>query len=216
MKFAIIGYGKMGHAVESAALRRNHQIVCTIDNPSELEARLPQLRQADVAIEFSTPSTAAENIRFCLEAGIAIVCGTTGWYDRFDELAALCREKNGTLFTATNFSIGMNIMFALNERLAELMRGRDDYAVSISETHHIHKLDAPSGTGAGAHHLLPRGRGARHPHRMLRQRHRHHNADPRGPQPRGTGTRSAACRRMGGRQERHIHDERHTEIDIYG
>ena len=146
MKFAIIGYGKMGHAVESAALRRNHQIVCTIDNPSELEARLPQLRQADVAIEFSTPATAAENIRFCLEAGIAIVCGTTGWYDRFDELAALCREKNGTLFTATNFSIGMNIMFALNERLAELMRGRDDYAVSISETHHIHKLDAPSGT----------------------------------------------------------------------
>ena len=146
MQFAIIGYGKMGHAVESAALRRNHQIVCTIDNPTELEARLPQLRQADVAIEFSTPATAAENIRFCLEAGIAIVCGTTGWYDRFDELAALCREKNGTLFTATNFSIGMNIMFALNERLAELMRGRDDYAVSISETHHIHKLDAPSGT----------------------------------------------------------------------
>lgn len=146
MKFAIIGYGKMGHAVESAALRHNHQIVCTIDNPSELETRLPQLRQADVAIEFSTPATAAENIRFCLEAGIAIVCGTTGWYDRFDELAALCREKNGTLFTATNFSIGMNIMFALNERLAELMRGRNDYAVSISETHHIHKLDAPSGT----------------------------------------------------------------------
>ena len=136
----------MGHAIEKAALQRGHQIVCTIDTPVELVAKLPQLRQADAAIEFSTPATAAENIRFCLETGIAIVCGTTGWYDSYDELTALCREKNGTLFTATNFSIGMNIMFALNERLAKLMRGRDDYAVSISETHHIHKLDAPSGT----------------------------------------------------------------------
>ena len=146
MKIALIGYGKMGHAVEQAALRRGHQIVCTIDQGDELAAHLPALRQADVAVEFSTPATAAENVRFCLENGIAVVCGTTGWYDRYDELAALCRQKDGTLFTATNFSIGMNIMFALNERLAALMRGRDEYHVDIAETHHIHKLDAPSGT----------------------------------------------------------------------
>ena len=146
MKIALIGYGKMGHAVEQTALRRGHQIVCTIDQGDELAAHLPALRQADVAVEFSTPATAAENVRFCLENGIAVVCGTTGWYDRYDELAALCRQKEGTLFTATNFSIGMNIMFALNERLAALMRGRDEYRVDIAETHHIHKLDAPSGT----------------------------------------------------------------------
>lgn len=146
MKFALIGYGKMGHAIEKAALQRGHQIVCTIDNPSELNAKLDVLRQADAAIEFSTPATAAENIRFCLNEGIAIVCGTTGWYEHYDELANLCKTKGGTLFTATNFSIGMNIMFALNERLAALMKGRNEYKASITETHHIHKLDAPSGT----------------------------------------------------------------------
>ncbi|MBP5548002.1 MAG: 4-hydroxy-tetrahydrodipicolinate reductase [Bacteroidales bacterium] len=146
MNIAIIGYGKMGHAVENAAVKRGHKIICTIDNAKELESKSNLLCQSDVAIEFSQPSTAADNIRHCLEFGVPIVCGTTGWYDRYDELADLCRKKGGALFTATNFSIGMNIMFALNERLAELMRGRDDYAVSITETHHIHKLDAPSGT----------------------------------------------------------------------
>ena len=146
MKISLIGYGKMGHAIENAALLRGHQIVCTIDNQSELETKLPELRNSDVAIEFSTPATAAGNIRFCLNEGIAIVCGTTGWYDRYDELAELCHNKGGALFTATNFSIGMNIMFALNERLAELMRDRNEYTVNITETHHIHKLDAPSGT----------------------------------------------------------------------
>ncbi len=146
MNIAIIGYGKMGRAIEALALQHGHTIVAAVDNDNDWNDPQKPWRNADVAIEFTTPDTATANIRRCLEAGVPVVCGTTGWYDRFDELAALCREKNGTLFTATNFSIGMNIMFALNERLAELMRGRNDYAVSISETHHIHKLDAPSGT----------------------------------------------------------------------
>ena len=132
MNIAIIGYGKMGHAVESAALRRGHTIVCTVDNPAEFEAKSELVRQADVAIEFSQPAV--------------IVCGTTGWYSAYDELADLCRKQNGAMLTATNFSIGMNIMFALNERLAQLMRAHNEYSVDITETHHIHKLDAPSGT----------------------------------------------------------------------
>lgn len=146
MKIALIGYGKMGKAVEQAALKLGHQIVCTVDQGDSLADHLALLIQADIAIEFTIPSAAADNIRFCLENNIPIVCGTTGWYDHYDELAKLCREKNGTLFTATNFSIGMNIMFDLNQRLATLMQGRNDYSVDITETHHIHKLDAPSGT----------------------------------------------------------------------
>ena len=146
MNLALIGYGKMGHAIEALAPSRGHKIVCTIDNPEEWETKADILKKCDVAIEFTTPATAADNLRRCLEMGIAVVCGTTGWYGDFDEVASLCSKRGGALFTATNFSIGMNIMFALNERLAKLMRGREDYKVSISETHHIHKLDAQSGT----------------------------------------------------------------------
>lgn len=142
MKIALIGYGKMGHAVEKHAAAHGHRVVLTLDKGEEWPERI----EADVAIEFSTPATAADNVRRCIERGVAVVCGTTGWYDRYEEVSALCREKGGRLLTATNFSIGMNIMFALNKRLAELMRGRADYAVDIDETHHIHKLDAPSGT----------------------------------------------------------------------
>lgn len=136
----------MGHAIESLAVERGHTIICTIDTPEEMSANAELLRQSDVAIEFTTPATAAVNIRHCMEMGIPIVCGTTGWYNQYDELVALCKEHNGALFTSTNFSIGMNIMFALNQLLARLMQGREDYKVDISETHHIHKLDAPSGT----------------------------------------------------------------------
>ena len=138
MKISLIGYGKMGHAVENVAVKRGHLIVSTIDNDVEFKSKCDLLCQSDVAIEFSQPATAADNIRRCLELGVPVVCGTTGWYDRYDELADLCRQKGGALFTATNFSIGMNIMFALNERLAKLMIGRNDYSVSITETHHIH------------------------------------------------------------------------------
>ena len=142
MKIALIGYGKMGHAVEAYASERGHAVVCRIDKDDPW----PEQLEADVAIEFTTPQTAVENLKRCFALGLPVVCGTTGWYDRYDEVVADCGAKQGTLLTATNFSIGMNIMFALNERLAALMQGRDDYRVSIAETHHIHKLDAPSGT----------------------------------------------------------------------
>ncbi len=146
MKIALIGYGKMGHAIEDLAVGKGHKILCTVDNAAELNDKEALIATSDVAIEFSTPNTATANIEHCLRQHVPVVCGTTGWYDNYDEVIALCRQNDGTIFTATNFSIGMNIMFAINERLAELMHGRDDYRVSITETHHIHKLDAPSGT----------------------------------------------------------------------
>ena len=146
MKIALIGYGKMGHAIEALATERGHVVVCTIDNPQEMKDKHEFLLHADVAIEFTTPATAVANLRHCLEHGVPVVCGTTGWNSDYDSVADECRTRGGRLFTASNFSIGMNIMFALNERLASMMRGRNDYKVSIAETHHIHKLDAPSGT----------------------------------------------------------------------
>lgn len=132
----------MGHAIEALAAERGHAVTLKLDKDDVWPAAI----DADVAIEFTTPATAVDNMRRCLEAGVPVVCGTTGWYADYEKVVAECKARNGRLFTATNFSIGMNIMFALNERLASLMRGRDDYKVSISETHHIHKLDAPSGT----------------------------------------------------------------------
>ena len=145
MRIAIIGYGKMGHAIETLAQQRGHSMACAIDGAEEMAVKLGELRKSDVAIEFSTPATAVANIRQCFAVGVPVVCGTTGWSSDYDTIAAECIEKGGALLASSNFSIGMNIMFALNERLAELMRGRD-YTVTISETHHIHKLDSPSGT----------------------------------------------------------------------
>ena len=142
MKIALIGYGKMGHAIEGLAVERGHIVTTRIDKDDPW----PEKIDADVAIEFTTPITAVSNMRRCFEAGIPVVCGTTGWYADYDNVTAECHNRKGRLFTATNFSIGMNIMFALNEQLARLMTGRNDYQVSIAETHHIHKLDAPSGT----------------------------------------------------------------------
>ena len=141
MKIAIIGYGKMGHAIEDCALQQGHEVTCKID----LGDPWPDKIDADVAVEFTTPHTAADNLLRCFERHLPVVCGTTGWYDRYDEVSAECRRTDGRMLTATNFSIGMNIMFALNEQLARLMNGRP-YKVDIAETHHIHKLDAPSGT----------------------------------------------------------------------
>ena len=146
MNIALIGYGKMGHAVEAVAVERGHQVVCTIDNTDEMDLRLQSLSNADVAIEFTTPSTAVANLCRCMDMHVPVVCGTTGWNAEYSDVADYCRRKAGRLFTASNFSIGMNIMFALNERLASMMSGRENYSVSLSETHHIHKLDAPSGT----------------------------------------------------------------------
>ena len=142
MKIALIGYGKMGHAIEALAKGRGHTVACTIDRDDPWPERI----DADVAIEFTTPATAVANIRRCWAAGLPVVCGTTGWDTERPVVEAECKAGGHTLFAASNFSIGMNIMFALNERLAVLMRGKDNYSVAISETHHIHKLDAPSGT----------------------------------------------------------------------
>ena len=146
MNIALIGYGKMGHAVEEEAIKRGHTIVCTADCHDEVERHKSQLQSADVAIEFSQPTAATDNLIECLATGVAVVCGTTGWYSQYETVVEHCRNCGGRMLTATNFSIGMNIMFALNERLASLMSGRADYATSIIETHHIHKIDAPSGT----------------------------------------------------------------------
>ena len=136
----------MGHAIEGIAPSRGHSIACAIDNANELKEKHDIVKTADVAIEFSTPATAADNVAALLRMGLPVVCGTTGWYDRYDEVCTLCRELDGALCTATNFSIGMNIMFLVNKKLAALMALRPDYKVGISETHHVHKLDAPSGT----------------------------------------------------------------------
>lgn len=146
MKIALLGYGKMGKAIEQLASQRGHTIGTTIDNEEEWGEHIDALRGCDVAIDFSTPSTAIGNIKKCFEIGMSVVVGTTGWYDQLDNIVAECKEQGQSLFVASNFSIGMNIMFDLNRRLAELMTGRDEYQVSLTETHHIHKLDAPSGT----------------------------------------------------------------------
>jgi 4-hydroxy-tetrahydrodipicolinate reductase len=146
MKIALIGYGKMGHAIESMAVLQGHTIVCTIDNDADWDRSSDAVRQADVAIEFTTPTTAVGNIRRCFDIGIPVVCGTTGWTAQLPELTEECIHRNQALFVASNFSIGMNIMFMLNEYLAHIMAAHPDYSVGITETHHIHKLDAPSGT----------------------------------------------------------------------
>lgn len=146
MEIAIIGYGKMGHAVEQCALGRGHTVVLTIDTPDEWESKASLLKSCDVAVEFSTPATAVDNIRRCLKAGVPVVSGTTGWNDQLEAVKAECEALGGALFVASNFSIGMNIVFELNRRLAHLTSTLPQYSVAITETHHIHKLDAPSGT----------------------------------------------------------------------
>ena len=145
MKIALIGYGKMGHEVEKAALARQHSIVVTIDNAQEREERFDLLKQADVAIEFSQPDQVVANINRCFDLHLPIVVGTTAWQDHFEEIKQRCLAEQQSLFTAPNFSIGMNIMFMLNTQLARFAE-QYGYQLSLAETHHIHKLDKPSGT----------------------------------------------------------------------
>lgn len=142
MKIALYGYGKMGQAIEMAARQRGHSIVLKVDRDN---AGTPPIG-ADVAIEFSRPENALPNMRLCLEAGVPIVVGTTGWYDELGAVKNLVAQAKGTLLWASNFSIGVNLFFKLNKYLAALMDGQGNYAASIQETHHVHKLDAPSGT----------------------------------------------------------------------
>lgn len=146
MKIALLGYGKMGHEIEKVALKRGHQIVATIDNEEDWNNKASLLQQAQVAIDFSIPSQAVINMRRCFQLHLPVVVGTTGWYDQLDTMIAECESNKASLFVASNFSIGVNILFELNRRLAQLMNQYSDYAVSLTETHHIHKLDAPSGT----------------------------------------------------------------------
>ena len=146
MNITLLGYGKMGHEIENVAIQRGHTIVATIDNETEWTEKKEALKKSDIAIDFSTPATAVSNMQRCFEIGLPVVVGTTGWYDHQEEMIQQCNAHNGALFVASNFSIGMNILFALNRKLAQLMNHYENYSVSISETHHIHKLDAPSGT----------------------------------------------------------------------
>jgi 4-hydroxy-tetrahydrodipicolinate reductase len=147
MKIALLGYGKMGKAIESLMLPRGHEAILKIDETSRAELSIETLRQADVAIEFTGPESAVENLMLCLKAGVPVVCGSTGWLQQYDEIVQAFRAQNGTLLYASNFSIGVNIFFALNKRLAELMNLHPEYQVSLTEIHHTAKKDAPSGTG---------------------------------------------------------------------
>ena len=142
MKVALIGYGKMGHMIESIALERGHKIVCIIDQNNLCDFESEAFASADVAIEFTTPQTAEQNIRRAWAAGVPVVCGTTGW----DVEAIKLEAQEAGLMWSSNYSIGVNILFALNRQLAKLMVAYPDYTPHMTEVHHIHKLDAPSGT----------------------------------------------------------------------
>lgn len=146
MKIALIGYGKMGHTIEQIARARGHEIVSIIDINNPEDMRSEAFKSADVAIEFTTPTTAVANYLAAFEAGVPVVSGTTGWLDRMEEIKTLCEKEGKTFFYASNFSIGVNIFFALNKYLAGIMNNFPSYDVRMTETHHIHKLDAPSGT----------------------------------------------------------------------
>jgi len=146
MNFALIGYGKMGRTIEALGNTQGHSFPLIIDEHNQFELHSGPLKGIDAAIEFSTPAAAPENIRECINRGVPVVTGTTGWNEKLPELKAYCREKNGTLFHASNFSVGVNILFALNRKLAEIMDQFPEYAVSMKEVHHVHKKDAPSGT----------------------------------------------------------------------
>ena len=146
MKIALIGYGKMGKTIERIAVERGHQIVSIIDinNPEDIYSNA--FKSADVAIEFTTPATAFDNYMHCFEANVPVVSGTTGWLARLDEIKEKCEKEGRTFFYASNFSVGVNIFFALNKYLAKIMNNFPAYDVRMTEVHHIHKLDAPSGT----------------------------------------------------------------------
>lgn len=142
MKIALLGYGRMGKAIEEIALNRGHEIVLRKTSSDSFA----QLENADVAIDFSVPTSAFENISQCLQQGIPVISGTTGWVDRLPEIKDLCLEKGGAFIYGSNFSLGVNIFFELNIKLAEIMRRFPEYRVSMQEVHHTQKLDAPSGT----------------------------------------------------------------------
>ena len=142
MKIALLGYGKMGKVIENIALERGHQIILRKGSSDSFEGLL----EADVAIDFSVPNSAVSHISECLNNNIPVISGTTGWLENYDEMVNLCQEKNGSFIYGSNFSLGVNIFFELNNYLAKMMKNLSDYNVSMEEIHHIQKLDAPSGT----------------------------------------------------------------------
>jgi 4-hydroxy-tetrahydrodipicolinate reductase len=143
MNILLIGYGKMGKTIESLAVKKGHRIAGIIDIHNQEEIKQVE---ADVAIEFSRPEAAYENVLRCIERKLPVVCGTTGWLEKKKEIETLCQQQNGTFFYASNFSVGVNIFFKVNAHLAKLMNGFTDYNVSVDEIHHTQKKDAPSGT----------------------------------------------------------------------
>lgn len=146
MKIALIGYGKMGHEIEKILVSRGHTLPLIIDQDNTDQLTAENLNQCDVAIEFTTPATAFDNIVTCLKAGIPTVCGTTAWLDRLPEVTDLCQQTSGAFFYASNYSIGVNIFFAINRQLARMMNRFPEYDVTLNEVHHVQKKDAPSGT----------------------------------------------------------------------
>lgn len=146
MKIALLGYGRMGKAIEEIAIDRGHEIVARISPSHKTLKDLSDLDRVDVAIDFSLPESAYENIGFCLELGIPVISGTTGWLDRYEEVVKKCEEQNASFLYSSNFSLGVNLFFELNKKLAELIGPFDQYKVRMTEVHHLQKLDAPSGT----------------------------------------------------------------------
>jgi len=146
MKIALIGYGKMGHMIEEIALERGHQIVLKIHADNKDEFTAENMAAADVAIEFTSPESAFENVKKCFAFGVPVVSGSTGWNEKLSEAKAICQKENKTFLHASNFSIGVNIFFEINKLLARLMAPQTGYDVTLKEVHHTQKRDAPSGT----------------------------------------------------------------------
>ncbi len=142
MKIALVGYGKMGKIIDEISQNRGHEVVARLKETPNRES----LKDADVVIEFSNPEAAFENIKVCLENKIPVICGTTGWLDKKPEIERIAVEQNSAFLYGSNFSLGVNLFFAINEKLAKLMNNVDEYQCQLEEIHHIHKKDAPSGT----------------------------------------------------------------------
>lgn len=146
MNIAIIGYGKMGKIIEEIALQRKHNVVLKLTSKDKWNASTLSHHKVDVAIEFTTPHSAVSNILQCFDANVPVVVGTTGWYEHLDKVKKICLEKNQTLLYASNFSIGVNLFFKINDYVASLLSKYNDYDVNVLEVHHSQKKDAPSGT----------------------------------------------------------------------
>lgn len=146
MKLAILGYGKMGRIIEQFAMERGHEIVLKVNEHNLDDLSIANLKNAEVAIDFSTPDSVMKNIEICFDAGVAIVVGTTGWYGQLQEVKNQCLKGNNTLLYGSNFSIGVNVFFHINKILAKIMNNYAQYEVQVEEIHHSEKLDSPSGT----------------------------------------------------------------------